>query len=162
MNTEKRSFVKMIQEHRGLLRSLSMAYYRYKADQEDAQQDIILELWKSFPKFRNDCRPQTWIYRIAIRTLLRKKQTDQRQVTRASHHDLPELSVPMTADDDQQRLYQLFDLLSARERGILVLFLEGYNHKEIGMIMHLSHSNVTTIFARIKKKLKNLVKTTSL
>lgn len=162
MSTEKRSFVKMIQEHSGLLRSLSIAYYRNTADQEDAQQDIILELWKSFPKFRKECRPQTWIYKIAIRTLLRKKKTDRRQVTRASQNDLPEVTSPMTADDDQHRLYQLFDLLSARERGILILYLEGYNHKEIGMIMHLSYSNVTTIFARIKIKLKHLVKTISL
>ena len=58
------------------------------------------------------------------------------------------------ADDHSQFLKQLIACLPDLERGIVMLYLEGYKHQEIADIMGISYTHVTTKINRIKKSLR--------
>ncbi|MBE9461042.1 RNA polymerase sigma factor [Dyadobacter subterraneus] len=71
-SANKTHFVKVIQEHQGIINSICRIYYMDIEDIKDARQDIILQLWKSLPTFRNDSKISTWIYKVALNTILSK------------------------------------------------------------------------------------------
>ena len=74
MKFEKRHFIQIINNNKGTIRSLCKVYYANSEDPNDAFQDIILRLWKSFATFRGESEVSTWIYRISLNTILTKKR----------------------------------------------------------------------------------------
>ena len=34
-------------------------------DVEDLFQEVLVNLWKGFPKFRGDSSPKTWVWRVS-------------------------------------------------------------------------------------------------
>ena len=79
----KDHFVKIIEKHQGIILMLCRTYYPDRQDQEDIRQDIILQLWKSFPTFRNESKISTWIYKVALHTILYKIRSEQRKPVQA-------------------------------------------------------------------------------
>jgi RNA polymerase sigma-70 factor (ECF subfamily) len=53
-------------EHRGAVHRIVRAYAALPADQADMAQDIAVQLWRSLPGFTGQCRPATWVYRVAL------------------------------------------------------------------------------------------------
>ena len=53
-------FDELIAEHSGRIRAIVHRYASAEA-QEDLYQDILMQLWRSFPGFRGDSRVETWI-----------------------------------------------------------------------------------------------------
>lgn len=64
----KKEFIKAIKENEGIIFKVTSIYCANKEDQKDLYQEIIYQLWKSFPSFRNDAKISTWMYRIALNT----------------------------------------------------------------------------------------------
>ncbi len=149
-------FLKMVDKHSAIINSLCHIYYPVSEDRKDARQDIILQLWKAFPTFKAASQPSTWLYRVALNTILNKKKKEARRPGYDSLDKL--LSLPIhTAphtDDDLQLLKQIIAQLPDLEKAIMVLHLEGYQNKEIADMLELSASNVSTRMHRIKTRLK--------
>ena len=78
MPDTKQAFIQRIHPHQGLIRSLCAAYFPCKQDQEDAFQDVLLQLWKSYATFRGKSSFATWLYQVAVRTLLNKAKRQRR------------------------------------------------------------------------------------
>ena len=68
------------------------------------------------------------------------------------------MPAPMFLDDDLQQLQQLIALLKTEEKALVILHLEGYNHKEIATVLETSATNISTRLNRIKKRLLTLYK----
>lgn len=154
MDLKKRNFLKVIQKHRGTIRSLCKVYYAHSEDQQDAYQDIILQLWKSYGTFRGKSDIGTWIYRVSLNTLLsslrKAKRTVAMEPLDASHVYLSH----GIADDNVELVAQMLQSLKDLDKAITILHLEGYQHKEIADILKISATNVSTRFNRIKAQLK--------
>lgn len=156
MEASQSAFLKAIQRHEKIINSLCAVYYATKEDQKDAQQDIVLQLWKAWPQFRQQSGISTWIYRIGLNTLLNKRRNEAKRpvgsvTSSLSDHEIYPL---IPADDDFQVLKQVINLLDHLEKALVVLYLEGYKYNEIGEMLNLSPTNVSTRMMRIKKKLK--------
>lgn len=147
----------MLRDQQRVINSLCSVYYPAAEDIKDARQDVILQLWKAWPRFRNESKTSTWVYRIGLNTLLNKKRQESKQPMASSLNNIDELTLQATAqhDDDLQLLKQIIGWLGNLEKAIVVLHLEGYKHKEIADMLNLSPSNVGTRMNRIKLKLKN-------
>lgn len=146
-------FLKMVDKHSAIINSLCQIYYPATEDRKDVRQDIILQLWKAFPSFRAASQPSTWLYRVALNTILNKKKKEAR---RPGHDSLDRLVSHhvQQADDDLQLLKQIIAQLPDLEKALMVLHLEGYQNKEIAEMLELSASNVSTRMHRIKSRLK--------
>ncbi|WPP53022.1 sigma factor [Catalinimonas niigatensis] len=52
----KEEFIDKITAHEAILYKVCKMYCRQSEDRQDLFQDIVLQLWKAFPKFRNEAR----------------------------------------------------------------------------------------------------------
>lgn len=160
-SVNKTYFVQIIQEHQGIINSICHIYYADDEDVKDARQDIILQLWKSLPTFRGDSKISTWIYRVALNTVLLKIKKDRKNtlsnplsdvhLNTGSHTDDP-------PNDDVEQLLFLVDRLEATDKAVMILHFEGYNHKEIAETLNMTATNISTRMNRIKNKLKETFK----
>ena len=161
MHSENQDFLKQIDQHKGLIRSLCASFYAYPEDQKDAFQDIVLHLWKSRNTFRGGSKASTWIYRVGLNALLSKRRREQRSIS-AEPIDQHVFPAPTThSDDDLILLQQVIQSLPDVDRALVILYLEGYQNREIAQIISLSPTNVGTRLNRIKAFLKQKFKTHS-
>jgi RNA polymerase sigma-70 factor (ECF subfamily) len=154
MEPQKYHFIQIINSNRGTIRSLCRVYYAGSEDQKDAFQDIILQLWKSFDTFRGESNLSTWIYRVSLNTILNKKRSDEKSIFAEPIDTLHRNVCTANADDNLELLYILIQSLKDIDKGIVVLYLEGYQNKEIAEILNMSTTNVATRFNRLKSELK--------
>jgi len=66
----EKAFLKTVEAHQGIIFKVCKLYRNNKEDQEDLFQEIVLQLWKAFPQFRNESKVSTWMYRIALNTAI--------------------------------------------------------------------------------------------
>lgn len=158
----KEEFEKMIFENKFLILRICRFYNAWSEKEaiEDLYQEIILNLWKSYPKFisNQQCKPSTWLYRVALNTaLLQKRNQNKITYVSLSNETANEISVK---NNDMQIsiLYQLVEKLSEEDKNIIYLYLDDLSHKEIAEIIGISETNVSTKIYRIKAKLKKMNK----
>jgi RNA polymerase sigma-70 factor (ECF subfamily) len=151
---KKQTFIRIIRENQGIVKSLCKAYYARYDDQRDAYQDIILQLWKSFDTFRGESKISTWMYSVSLNTLLTKVRNERNKII-TEPLLLPDLvNTPAMADDDRELLSIVIQSLKDMDKAIVILSLEGYQNKEISLILNLTPTNVSTRLNRITTELK--------
>ncbi|GHT76895.1 DNA-directed RNA polymerase sigma-70 factor [Bacteroidia bacterium] len=150
-------FIRMIRENERIIYKVCSFYISESSPMEDLYQETVLNLWKSFPKFRNESSFSTWIYRIALNSCisgLRKENKHRRQVPLSLSEEIA--FEPDSMEEEIRELYQWIYQLKTLERAIILLWLEEKSYQEIADITGLSLSNVATKLKRIKEKLKTM------
>ena len=127
-------------------------------DLNDLFQEVVLNLWKSFPRYRGDSSLSTWVYRIAMNTC----------ISFLRHSNTRPQTIPLTIDvasrltEEESRagklndLYRLINQLSVQERALILLWLEERSYQEMADILGLSKANVAVKLLRTKEKLKRM------
>ncbi len=160
MKVSKNHFLKVIDEHQGIITSLCRIYYKNLEDQHDARQDVILQLWKSFPAYRGDAEVSTWIYRVCLNTILSKKRKESRRLESepiTPYHE--KINTGQSGADDTLQLFnRVLNDFNDLDRAVIILHLEGYKNKEIGDMFALTQTNVSTRLYRIKVELRKKLK----
>ena len=119
------------------------------------RQDIILNLWLGWSRYRLTAKPVTWVWRVAVNTGISWRRHRQRQVDTSP---LDGIDLPDDGVDYEERkwLYELIRQLPAKDQKLLRLYLDGWKQDEIGEMLGISETNVQTRISRIKQKLRNL------
>jgi RNA polymerase sigma-70 factor (ECF subfamily) len=132
-------------------------YTNSTIDFKDLYQDIVLQLWKSYPNFKSKSKLSTWIYQVSLNTALYKRRLENSRLhldTLAQfHYDIPEI----TDSDKKENIERVKELLSALtdiEKALITLYLDEYSYDEISEIMGITQTNVATKINRIKQKLR--------
>lgn len=162
-NRLKDQFLDILEKNIGIIIKIARAYSKTIHDKEDLINDITLELWKSFGRFKGDSKISTWIYRVALNTSMnykRKREKDRLFFL----DDLKQIEnigwLTEQPDSSQSEiLYQCIDELNQLNKAIILLYLDGNSYDEISDITGISKTNVGTRISRIKEQLKNLVTT---
>ena len=68
MSNTKEEFLSLIDDNRNIIYKVCFVYSDCVNTHEDLFQEVVINLWSSWPRFRGDCKVQTWIYRIALNT----------------------------------------------------------------------------------------------
>lgn len=154
----KKEFLKAVESHQGIIHKVCKMYRDGKEDQEDLFQEIVLQLWKAFPNFRNESKVSTWIYRIALNTAIavfRKNKVDLEFKDK-----LPADIYSQQGDESSEnevRMFASFRTLNKAERAVIALYLDEYSYKEIAEIIGTTDNNVAVIISRVKAKLKKIL-----
>jgi RNA polymerase sigma factor (sigma-70 family) len=156
------AFIEMINNHRGIIYKVSNLYCHDKADKEDLFQEIIIQLWKSFPTFRNESKLSTWMYRVALNTAISFFRKEIKKPERKSITEI-ELQIPeFAADDDNLMLLnRAIQQLTKIEKALIMLYLEEKSYQEMSEVLGISQSNVGVKINRIKQKLEKIIKAIS-
>lgn len=153
---QEKEFLSMIGQYKGVIFKVASFYADENNPMDDLYQDVVLNLWKAYPSFRNESAISTWIYRIALNTCIsyyRKKSKTPLRVELTA--DLKEY---VEENENISQLYALINCLGKMERALIFLYLEDRPYKEIAELMGITTTNVSTKINRIKEKLKTLSK----
>ncbi|MFN8236785.1 MAG: RNA polymerase sigma factor [Chitinophagales bacterium] len=152
-------FIQTINTHQGILHKVCRIYCHTSHDRDDLFQEIVLQLWKAFPSFRNESKITTWMYRIALNTAisgLRKKKIETTDLEKIAIQFEDKASE--NVDDDLKQLYKAVEQLSDVEKSIVLLYLEDKPYEEIAEITGITANYVAVKMSRIKEKLRTLIK----
>jgi RNA polymerase sigma factor (sigma-70 family) len=155
-------FIQMINAHRGIIYKVCNLYAPDKDDKKDLFQEIVLQLWKSFPSFRNESKLSTWMYRVALNTAISSFRKEIKKPERLSlsqaEFQIPDIGNLADENENLLLLQQAILQLTKIERALIMLYLEEKSYQEIGEIMGITHSNVGVKLNRIKMKLEKIIK----
>lgn len=132
-----------------------------KEDREDLQQEIIAQLWKSYPNFKGDSAFSTWMYRVAINTAITYFKKDKRRSDRYTYEqsEEPESELYDNRKDRQLEIfYNAVQQLNPIEKALIFYFMEGLSHRDTGVQLGISEGNVRVKLNRTKEKLQNIIK----
>ena len=150
-------FTKMVKEYRKTIYTVCYFYSKDTEEVNDLYQEILINLWKGFEKFRGESSLKTWIWRVSLNTCNnqeRKKKSSVQTIPRS-------IDIDLYNDDDVQSkqiqmLYDRINRLDVFDRAIILLWLENMNYQDIADVVGISLSNVTTRLFRIKEQLKSM------
>lgn len=155
------AFVDWLEPHLAALRRISRAFAQ-PADQHDLLQELMVAVWRAWPRFEDRSAAATFVYRVAHNTALTWKRGEIRRRRRRDAIEA-ELSLrPDTGDPIEaallERLYRGIRTLPPLDRSLILLSLDGVAYGEIARLHGLSETNVGARLTRIRARLSTLVK----
>jgi RNA polymerase sigma factor (sigma-70 family) len=153
------AFLKAIHDHQKIISKVCRIYRNRREDQQDLFQEIVYQLWKSYPSFKGEAKISTWMYRVALNTSMAiyRKQTLPLDYRDEFGEHLHPSSSEAVVSENEERLFLALRTLNDADKAVISLFLEDFNYQEIAEITGLSESNVGVRLNRIKNKLKKIL-----
>ncbi|MCW3091162.1 MAG: polymerase sigma factor, sigma-70 family [Ferruginibacter sp.] len=155
----EKQFLTLIDQHQGIIHKICRLYRESIEDREDLFQEIIFQLWQSFPSFEGKSKITSWMYRIALNTALasfrKKKPTILYKVSLPDYADeAPNELLSMQREQLLVALRKLDDI----EKAIIALYFEEMSYEEIAAITGISENYVGVKLNRIKTKIQQSLK----
>ena len=154
----EKEFVQIISQNQGIIHKVCSIYCDSEEDRRDLFQEILVQLWKSFPSFRNEAKFSTWMYRVALNTAITSFKKTKRQPDQSgleiSNFQLAVEEYDQETEEQIKLLHKAITNLSGIEKSIILLYLENKKYEEIAEITGITQNYVRVKMNRIKKKLK--------
>jgi len=157
MKSTKDEFLEILSNYQGILHKVSLVYFKNKTDREDNLQEIIYQLWKSFPSLKNHNSIGSWIYAVSINTSISRIKKVSRIEYRETIPELPDKSNAldeMSMNESFQLLLDAIYQLDELDKSIMLLYLEEKSYDEMAEIIGITKSNVGVRINRAKELLK--------
>ena len=157
MKPLKEKFLQIISNYQGILHKVNFIYFKNSTDREDNFQEILYQLWKSYPDLRNKDSIGSWIYAVSINTSisrLKKKTRIEYREELPESMDTHDIEEEISRDNNFRLLLQAISNLNEIDKSIMLLYLEEKSYDEIAEILGISKSNVGVRINRAKELLK--------
>ena len=157
---QQQAFIDLVYAHQGILHRICSVYAQMRQDREDLYQEMLFQLWRSFPSFRGQSKFSTWMYRVALNTaLLSRRKRSRRPDSVSRSGKTPEIGIQYEdeLDEDVALLYRCIHELPGLDRAIILVYLEQHTYEEIAGITGLTRSNVSVRIVRNKERLRRLL-----
>ena len=159
------AFLNDVNPNLGIVHSVCRAYVpRHASEYDDVFQDIMYQLWKSYPQFKRESKFSTWMYRVALNTAIAHVR---RSVRAPRDAELTESIVESTRATDTspqgeeiERLYRAIETLSDIDKAIVLLHLDDHSYEEIASVTGLTRTNVSVRLVRIRRALSERLQLT--
>jgi RNA polymerase sigma-70 factor, ECF subfamily len=162
------AFAALFHQHKARLYSVCLRMTNNTAEAEDLTQDAFLQVFRKLATFRGDSALSTWLYRIAVNTVLmhfRKKALRQISLDEPYSQDAKTVRREYGTRDD--RLTGSVDRISLARAikelpdGYRTIFLlhevEGYEHQEIAELLDCSVGNSKSQLHKAKLRIRELL-----
>lgn len=157
MNITEQEFTKVVQEHKGTIYTVCYMFSKDSNEVADLFQEMLINIWNGYDKFRGESSLITWIWRVSFNTCI---SYEKKKARRAK-------SIPLTMDinlfDEHEEDIRQIKMLQKRirqlgpfDRAIVLLWLEDLSYAEIGEIVGISEKNVSVRLVRIREQLKKM------
>lgn len=166
---DEEAFATLYQLHKKRVYSVCLQMTKDVADAEDLTQEAFLQVFRSVNSFRGDSAFSTWLYRIAVNTVLMK-------LRRRKSPPLVSLDEPVSAESPSlkrdvgradPRLSGAIDRIALRRAvaelpsGCRQIFdlheVEGYQHHEIAQLLQCSIGNSKSQLHKAKMKMRDVL-----
>lgn len=166
---DEQAFATLFQSHKKRVYSVCLLMTKDVAEAEDLTQEAFLQVFRSVGSFRGDSQFSTWLYRVAVNTVLMK-------LRRRKSPPILSLDEPVSAESPSLRrdvgkadphLCGAVDRIALRRamqelpegcRKIFALHeVEGYQHHEIAEMLECSVGNSKSQLHKAKMKMRDLL-----
>lgn len=154
-------FLTELEEHQNIVHKVCTLYTNNRDAHNDLFQEITIQLWKAYPKFRGDSKFSTWMYRVALNTAITLYRKSKRRV---ATQDIDGITFKISAEtydptEEQQLklMYKAIRELGDIEKALVFLYLEDKQYSEIADTLGISEVNARVKMNRIKKKLRTII-----
>lgn len=157
----EQEFVKQLEENQNIVHKICRLYTNDKDAHNDLFQEVTIQLWKAYPKFRGDSKFSTWMYRVALNTAITLYRKSKRSIATQAY-DSVEFKIADYEEEDETTqqialLYTAIKQLNDIEKALVFLYLEDKNYREISETLGISEVNARVKMNRVKTKLANLI-----
>ena len=157
----EKNFLLDFEKNQNIAHKICRIYTTNQSAHNDLFQEITIQLWKNYPKFRGDSKFSTWMYRVALNTSISLYRKSTRRVKTQDISDFA-YKIKATDYDDTEEvqlkaLYQAIHKLNDIEKALIFLYLEDKPYKEISETLGISSVNARVKMNRAKEKLKNIL-----
>lgn len=162
MNKElEHSFVEQLQKHQNIVHKVCRLYTNNQDAHNDLFQEITIQLWRAYPKFRGDAKFSTWMYRVGLNTAITLYRKSKRKI-KTQEFESVQFKIQASEYDDTEEeqlklLYKAVKQLNDIEKALVFLYLEDKNYKEISETMGITEVNARVKMNRIKTKLRTIL-----
>lgn len=157
MNPAEQEFTNVVREYKGTIYTVCYMFSKDPDEVADLFQEILVNIWKGFEKFRGESSIKTWIWRISFNTCVTYEKKKSRRGSTVP------LSMDINLFDDSTEDIRQIKMLQKRirqlgpfDRAIVLLWLEDLSYAEIGEIVGISEKNVSVRLVRIREQLKKM------
>lgn len=162
------AFASLFYAHKPRIYSVCLRMTNNTAEAEDLTQDAFLQVFRKLATFRGDSALSTWLYRIAVNTVLmhfRKKALRQISLDEPYNQDARQVRREYGSKDDRLTgsvdriaLTRAIRELPAGYRTIFLLHeVEGYEHQEIAQLLDCSVGNSKSQLHKAKLRIRELL-----
>ena len=155
------SFVEQLEKHQNIVHKVCRLYTNNQEAHNDLFQEITIQLWKAYPKFRGDSKFSTWMYRVGLNTAItlyrKSKRSIQTQEFESIQFKIKSEEYDDTEEQQLKLLYKAVHLLNDIEKALVFLYLEDKNYSEISETLGITEVNARVKMNRVKTKLKTIL-----
>ena len=155
------SFIEQLEKHQNIVHKVCRLYTNNQDAHNDLFQEITIQLWKAFPKFRGDAKFSTWMYRVGLNTAItlyrKRKRTIDTQQFDSIEFKIKSEEYDDTEEEQLKLLYSAVHQLNDIEKALVFLYLEDKNYREISETMGISEVNARVKMNRVKNKLRTIL-----
>lgn len=165
---DSQAFATLFETHKSRIYAICLRMTNNMAEAEDLTQDAFIHVFRKLSTFRGDSAFSTWLYRIAVNTVLmhfRKKSNRQISLDQPAQADsgLPKREYGraddrLTGSVDRLALARAINELPPGYRAIFLMHeVQGYEHQEIAKLLHCSIGNSKSQLHKAKLRMRRLL-----
>ena len=157
----EQSFVQQLKQNQNIIHKICRLYTSGADAHKDLFQEITIQLWKAYPKFRGDAKFSTWAYRVALNTAITLYRKNTRSVAtiefESGRHFVSQEEYNYEEEEQIKLLYEAVYQLNDIEKALVFMYLEDKDYAEISETLGISEVNARVKMNRIKGKLKKIL-----
>ncbi len=150
-----------LENNQNIVHKVCSLYTNNSDAHNDLFQEITIQLWKAYPKFRGESKFSTWMYRVALNTAITLYRKSKKQVRTQDYDDFIYKIKSDDYDETQEQqlklMYNALKQLGDIDQALVFLYLEDKDYSEISDTLGISEVNARVKMNRIKKKLRTIV-----
>lgn len=148
-NLIQEEYMRLIQENERIIHKVIGLYVDFEEDKKDLYQEVLLQGWKSYKRFKAESAFSTWLYKVALNTVLNfhKKRKRKKEIDEAVELKLYEVK------EDYELIYLIVRSFNEIDRMLITLHLDGYKNSEIAEISGMTPNHVNVKLYRLKAQI---------
>jgi len=157
-NKLEKKFLSDFVKNQNIVHKVCRIYTTNQDQHNDLFQEIAIQVWKNYSKFRGEAKFSTWMYRVALNTAISLYRKSSRSIKTQDFSDvsfkIKSVDYDDTKDQQLKALYDGIRELSDIEKALIFLYLEDKPYKEIAITLGITEVNARVKMNRAKDKLK--------
>jgi RNA polymerase sigma-70 factor, ECF subfamily len=166
---DEQAFASLFELHKKRVYSVCLLMTKDVAEAEDLTQEAFLQVFRTIGTFRGEAAFSTWLYRIAVNTVLMKLRRQKSRAVLSLNepvsaespslsHDIGRKDPRLTGAIDRIALLRAIESLPEGCRTVFALHeIEGYQHHEIARLLQCSIGNSKSQLHKAKLKMRDLL-----
>jgi len=154
-------FIDEFQKNQNIVHKVCRIYTHDQESHNDLFQEITIQLWRAFPKFRGDSKFSTWMYRVSLNTAItlyrKSKRKIQTQNFETISFKIKSEDYDDTIEQQLKLMYEAVKKLNDIDKALVFLYLEDKSYREISDTLGITEVNARVKMNRAKEKLRKIL-----